>query len=233
MAKVFGHLRFLNMKVFPLSITGLALATTLISCGGPATTKSSDTTTSHPPSIHKAEVPSYVLLPYTPDQYPKLFATFGSRIRDVERLRKVAAEKAAASPSCDRVEAAELSSERSSPSDLNYFVDCANGTRFRFSETELASAVPPASESEKAWSEADARSACEVLIRGSAKIPTSVKIHSFLGTSIYTAPITGNVVVTSKFDAKNTFGTEIGYEAKCYFKPGISTGEIEIEPRLK
>ena len=181
----------------------------------------------------QAEIPDYVLSPYTADQYPKLFAAFGSRIDDVQRLRRAAAEKAAASPTCDRVEVVELSQERSSLSDLSYFVDCANTTRFRFSETELASAGPAASESQKAWGEAEARRACEELIRQSASIPTSVKVHSFLGTSVYKAPSTGNVVVTSDFDAKNAFGTEIGYRAKCYFKPGIATGEVEISQRLR
>jgi len=181
----------------------------------------------------QTEIPDYVLSPYTADQYPKLFAAFGSRIDDVQRLRRAAAEKAAASPTCDRVEVVELSQERSSLTDLNYFVDCANTTRFRFSETELASAGPAASESQKAWGEAEARSACEELIRQSASIPTSVKVHSFLGTSVYKAPSTGNVVVTSDFDAKNAFGTEIGYRAKCYFKPGIATGKIEISQRLR
>jgi hypothetical protein len=69
--------------------------------------------------------------------------------------------------------------------------------------------------------------------RQSATIPTSVKVHSFLGTSVYKAPSTRNVVVTSDFDAKNAFVTEIGYRAKCYFQPGVATGKVEISQRLK
>ena len=61
----------------------------------------------------------------------------------------------------------------------------------------------------------------------------SVKVHSFLGTSFYKASTTGNMVVTSGFDAKNAFGTEIGYRAKCYFQPGVATGKVEISQRLK
>ena len=225
------------LKRFTFSIAGLALISALTACGDPSTTSASDTGASAPsspaPSSHKAEISDYALTPYTADQYPKLFAAFGSRIGDVERLRRAAAEKAAASPTCDRVEIVELSQDRSSLSDLNYFVDCANTTRFRFSETELASAGPAASESQKAWGEAEARKACEDLIRQSATIPTSVKVHSFLGTSVYKAPSTGNVVVTSDFDAKNAFGTEIGYRAKCYFKPGVAAGEVEISQRLR
>ena len=227
----------LAMKHLPLSIASLALVSVVTACGDPSATSSSNTeapASSLPAtSSHKAEISDYALSPYTPDQYPKLFAAFGSRIADVERLRRSAAEKAAASPTCDRVEIVELSQERSSLSDLNYFVDCANTTRFRFSETELASAGPAASETQKAWGEAEARNACEDLIRQSATIPTSVKVHSFLGTSVYKAPSTGNVVVTSDFDAKNAFGTEIGYRAKCYFQPGVATGKVEISQRLK
>ena len=217
------------MKFLPTSLAGLALAASLTACGSPGSPDAQPTA-----SAHKAEIPDYALTPYTQDQYPKLFAAYGSRIDDVESLRRAAAEKAAASPTCDRVEIVGLSQERSSLSDLNFFVDCANSTRFRFSETELASVSSPAlSESQKAWSESDARSACEDLIRRSATIPTTVKIHSFLGTSVFKAPSTGNLVVTSDFDAKNAFGTEIGYQAKCYFKPGIATGTVEIQQRLK
>ena len=222
------------MKHIHTSITGLALAATLTACGSPSPTPSNESQPSPSASTHKAEIPDYALTPYTQDQYPKLFAAFGSRIADVERLRRSAAEKAAASPTCDRVEMVELSQERSSLSELHFFVDCANVTRFRFSEPELAAASTPAlSESQKAWSEADARLACEDLIRQSATIPTTVKIHSFLGTSVFKAPSTGNLVVTSNFDAKNAFGTEIGYQAKCYFKPGIATGTVEIQKRLR
>jgi len=225
------------MKHLPLSIAALALVSVVSACGDSSGTSSSNTeapaSSSPATSSHKAEISDYALTPYTADQYPKLFAAFGSRINDVERLRRAAAEKAAASPTCDRVEIVELSQDRSSLSDLNYFVDCANTTRFRFSETELASAGPAASESQKAWGEAEARRACEDLIRQNATIPTSVKVHSFLGTSVYKAPSTGNVVVTSDFDAKNAFGTEIGYRAKCYFQPGVATGKVEISQRLK
>ena len=104
-----------------------------------------------------------------------------------------------------------------------------NGLRPRLA----AASTPALSESQKAWSEADARLACEDLIRQSATIPTTVKIHSFLGTSVFKAPSTGNLVVTSNFDAKNAFGPEIGYQAKCYFKPGIATGTVEIQQRLR
>ena len=222
------------MKPLPAGITGLALVVTLTACGGPSPTSSNETQPEPSASTHKAEIPDYALTPYTQDQYPKLFAAYGSRIADVERLRRNAAGKAAASPTCDRVEVVELSKERSSLSELHFFVDCANTTRFRFSEQELVSTSAPAlSETEKAWSEADARNACEDLIRSSATIPTTVKIHSFLGTSVFKAPSTGNLVVTSNFDAKNAFGVEIGYQAKCYFKPGIATGTVEIQQRLK
>jgi hypothetical protein len=225
------------MKRLLLPIAGMALVSVLTACGDPSTTSSSDTgasaSSSPATSSQKAEISDYALSHYTADQYPKLFAAFGSRIDDVERLRRAAADKAAASPTCDRVEVAELSQDRSSLRDLNYFVDCANTTRFRFSEAELASAGPAASETQKAWGDTEATSACADLIRQNATIPTSVRVHSFLGTSVSKAPSTGNVVVTSDFDAKNAFGTEIGYRAKCYFKPGVATGEIEISQRLK
>jgi hypothetical protein len=80
------------MKCLPLSIAGLALVSALTACAAPTTTSSSDTgapaSSSPATSSHKAEIPDYVLSPYTADQYPKLFAAFASRINDVERLRR-------------------------------------------------------------------------------------------------------------------------------------------------
>jgi len=51
-----------------------------------------------------------------------------------------------------------------------------------------------------------------------------------LGTSFYKAPATHNVVLNMDFDARNAFGVEIPYTAKCHFTPG-EVGSIEIHPR--
>ena len=186
------------------------------------------------PSSRKAIISEYALTPYTQGQYPKLFEAFGSRISDIERFRRAAAEKVASSSTCDRIDVVEVSQERSSLADLHFFLDCGNGTRFRFSESELVdTTIPALSETDKAWSESNTRSACEDLIRNNATIPATVKIHRFMGTSTYKAPSSGNVVVTMDFDAKNAFGTQIGYQAKCYFKPGIAVGTVEINQRLR
>ena len=59
---------------------------------------------------HKAEISSYALTPYTPDQYPKTFAKFGSRMDELEAYRRKAAETAARNPQCKQVDGSELSS---------------------------------------------------------------------------------------------------------------------------
>ena len=76
------------------------------------------------------------LHPYTREHYPDTFAKYGSRINDIERYRKKAALKAASSPTCDFVTTSELSG-RSTIGNLQFWADCKNGTRIRFSEDEL------------------------------------------------------------------------------------------------
>jgi len=184
---------------------------------------------------HQGQIADYALTPYTRDQYPQAFAKFGKRMNELEKFRRLSAEKAAASPTCDKVELVEVSPSRGHLNDMHFFADCTNGTRFRFSEGELKSKPEQLvlSEEQKAWKEADAREACGQMIRENATIPTSVDLHTFLGTSTFKAQSTGNVVVTMNFDARNVFNTKMGYTAKCYFKPGISQGEIEIDKRLQ
>jgi len=83
------------LKRFTFSIAGLALISALTTCGDSSTTSASDTGASAPSlrstSSHKAEISDYALSPYTADQYPTLFAAFGSRIEDVERLPRAPA----------------------------------------------------------------------------------------------------------------------------------------------
>lgn len=188
-----------------------------------------------PPPPHQARIADSVLTPYTPDQYPDTFREYGSRISDVERFRRLAAEKASRSEQCNEVIASEISSMQGSVQNMSFFVDCENGTRFRFNESELASTTeaPPLSESQKAWNELDAKYECAELIRQQAAIPTSVSINSLTGTRSRKAATTGIVVVNMDFDARNVFNAKIGYAATCYFKPGQSQGTIEIRQRMR
>ena len=54
---------------------------------------------------------AFSIPPYDYEHLPELIKAFRNRLPDIERLRKVAAEKALATASCTRVEASELHSK--------------------------------------------------------------------------------------------------------------------------
>lgn len=80
---------------------------------------------------------AFSIPPYAPDQLPELVKSFYSRLPDIERLRRHAAEKALASGQCSRVEASELHN-KSSKRALVFSVDCSSGKNFQFTEQELS-----------------------------------------------------------------------------------------------
>jgi len=63
---------------------------------------------------------------------------FSARLPDIERFRRLAAEKALATNQCGRVEAAELNS-KSTDDALVFLVDCSSAKKYYFSEQELKS----------------------------------------------------------------------------------------------
>jgi hypothetical protein len=73
---------------------------------------------------------------YAPDQLSDLVKNYQSRLPDIERLRRQAAEKALASGQCIRIEASELHG-KSTKNTLVFSVDCSSGKNFHFTEQEL------------------------------------------------------------------------------------------------
>lgn len=79
---------------------------------------------------------AYAIPPYHPDHLPTAIKPFEQRLPDIEKLRRLAAQKALASGRCTRVEADELTG-KSTPSQLIFTVECSSGKSFTFNETEL------------------------------------------------------------------------------------------------
>lgn len=175
---------------------------------------------------YTARIRDYAIDEYTPAQYPTLTAKYRSRLAEIENFRRTAAERVIDSGKCDYVENVQLSDESSLQS-LKFFIDCANESRIYLTEAELKSGVEVRTQTERAWDEGKAIVACRTMTKQSATIPSSVNFHSFTGTRASTAMTTGNVEVLLSFDAKNVFGTEIGYTARCIFEPR-KQGSIEI-----
>jgi len=86
----------------------------------------------NPETFSAFSIPPYVL-----DQLPDLVKEYQSKLPDIERSRRQAAEKALASGQCRRVEASELHA-KSTKKALVFSVSCSSGKSFYFTEQELA-----------------------------------------------------------------------------------------------
>lgn len=176
------------------------------------------------------KISASALFPYTKQGYPKTIAKYGSRLSEIESLRRKAAEMAVDSGKCDYVLMSELSDSKSSLNHVHFWVDCRNKQRIYLDEFQIKKGSQILTQEEKSWSEVSARTACQHAVKDRALIPSEVDIHTILGTSFYKAPTTHNVVLHMDFDAKNAMGIEIPYTAICYFEPG-EVGMIDIYPR--
>ena len=170
------------------------------------------------------------LSPYTKAGYPKMMRKYATRIKEIEQFRRRAAELAVDSGKCDFVEWAEMSINSSTLKKLRFWVDCKNGERIYFDEFEISKNAVALTQKERAWDKGDARIACRKFVKESALIPNELDVHDFVGTSVYQAPVTQNVVVKIDFDAKNAFGVEFSYTATCTFPSG-EQGEYVITER--
>jgi hypothetical protein len=79
---------------------------------------------------------AFAIPPYDPENLPKNIKPFEERLVDIEKYRRLAAQKALATDQCQRVEADELSG-KSTLEQLVFLVNCSSGSSFSYSETEL------------------------------------------------------------------------------------------------
>jgi Domain of unknown function (DUF4124) len=78
----------------------------------------------------------FAIPPYKYDDLPTFVKPYQNRLPDIEKLRRLAAEKALATGQCGRVESVELS-EKSTKSALVTLVDCSTAQKFYYTEQEL------------------------------------------------------------------------------------------------
>lgn len=79
---------------------------------------------------------AYAIPAYDPDKLEGLAKQFETRLPDIEKFRRLAAQKALTSGQCGRVEADELNN-RSKADALVFLINCSSGDSFYFNETEL------------------------------------------------------------------------------------------------
>jgi hypothetical protein len=80
---------------------------------------------------------AFSIPPYDPEQLSELVKNYQNRLPDIERFRRLAAEKALFTGQCNRVEASELHA-KSAKNSLVFLVNCSSGKSLYFTEQELA-----------------------------------------------------------------------------------------------
>lgn len=79
---------------------------------------------------------AYAIPPYDPEHLSAAVKPFEERLPDIEKFRRLAAQKALASDQCQRVEADELNA-KSTKEQLVFLINCSSGTAYYFNESEL------------------------------------------------------------------------------------------------
>jgi hypothetical protein len=79
---------------------------------------------------------AFAIPPYDPDNLPAGIRPFEARLADIEKFRRLAAQKALAGGKCQRVEADELNA-KSTKEQLVFLVNCSSGATYYFNEAEL------------------------------------------------------------------------------------------------
>lgn len=79
---------------------------------------------------------AFAIPPYDPEKLPQAVKPFEERLADIEKYRRLAAQKALATGQCQRVEADELNG-KSTKEQLVFLVNCSSGAAYYFNESEL------------------------------------------------------------------------------------------------
>lgn len=79
---------------------------------------------------------AFAIPPYKFDDLPPLVKIYQSRLPDIERFRRQAAERSLATGQCGRVESVELN-QKSTKDALVILVDCSSSKKFYVTEQEL------------------------------------------------------------------------------------------------
>ncbi|QXA08189.1 zinc ribbon domain-containing protein [Acinetobacter pittii] len=164
-------------------------------------------------------ISEYAYNDYTKDQFPKLYAEWGSKwVHKIAKVEKAAVQKIANSENtCDSIDSAGISTTRSVPKkEIVIYVNCMNGEHFYISEKQIKEDQPLLSQAQKSVDVDEAISRCKQLIRVNETHPLSIKYGS---VDTFKAQGNGNIVVTVLYDSKNDLGGELPHKVKCYIPP--------------
>lgn len=180
-----------------------------------------------PFSLYAGNYDSYVVSPYKPKSYPKLYKTWGNDwMKKINDLKTPAADYVSQQKGCDRVDVLDVSESKSTPKkNIVFFADCVNGARFYVSENDIKSKNKIQSQSEKSTliSDFEAISMCETELKRKLIIPAAYNRKIFT-SNVYRAQTTGNIVVNFDFEGMNSLGAKLPKSTRCV----ISNSNIEI-----
>jgi hypothetical protein len=181
----------------------------------------------------------------TQEDYSETYSKLGSdSFKRANDLAKWAGIVAAESASCDRVDIVAIS-DRSTRSELQWYVDCVNGERFRPSETQakaakakwqgakgstvaVQDAAKPQSASLANISEVDAVTMCDLAVKEAMKSKSS--FDTAWSWQFRRHPEEGRISVIREFEAENSFGANLSSEYRCIID-AASRSFIEIAVR--
>lgn len=164
-------------------------------------------------------ISEYAYNDYTKDQFPKLYAEWGSKwVQKIAKVEKAAVQKIANSENtCDSIDSAGISTTRSIPKkEIVIYVNCINGEHFYVSEKQIKEDKPLLSQAQKSVDIDEAISRCKQLIRINETHPLSIKYGNI---DTFKAQGNGNIVVSILYDSKNDLGGELPHKVKCYIPP--------------
>ena len=170
------------------------------------------------------------IFPLTRDQYPRVYEKWGKAgfIR-INAMLVPALKKAYAAPTCDSIDWEIFSEDRSAEDNKpTILVQCKNMTRFYFTEADLKPENPAVSQQEKTpkIGKSVAIPLCDELVKKSLTHPSTFD-PSMWSYSVKDGMF-GALVVTFDFKAKNSYGLELSYGARCVFDDkGIHPPEIQ------
>lgn len=164
-------------------------------------------------------ISEYAYNDYTKDQFPKLYAEWGSKwVQRIAKVEKAAVHKIANSENtCDSIDSTGISTTRSIPKkEIVIYVNCMNGEHFYVSEKQIKENEPLLSQAQKSVDVDEAINRCKQLIRNNEIHPLSIKYGNI---DTFKAQGNGNVVVTVLYESKNDLGGELPHKVKCYIPP--------------
>ncbi len=179
--------------------------------------------------LKKVQINPSIFEKYTKSNYRETLKKFGRYLNRIQSMRVQLAKKLISSNKCEYIEHSDLSLDKSSKRNLIFWATCGNKERYYLSEKEIKAETKLLSQSEKSWTEHDAKLACMQLVRSRVQNKSTLDFH-MLGMGARKVASTQVVSVSLDFDAKNSFGVQQDFTAYCTFKPG-KDGSIQIEQK--